>query len=56
MSFVKLSDEYGVIEGIIFPNVLKKVFIVKGKIYKFIVKVEKEEDLYKLIINNVVDF
>ena len=54
MLFVKLSDEFNSIEGVIFPRVYSRVnFIEKGKIYKFIVNVEKRSDTLQLIINNV---
>lgn len=53
MCFVKLSDEYSKIEGVIFPKVYNKVTIEKGKIYLFITKVEKRNNDLQLIINDI---
>ena len=55
MCFVKLSDEYKNIEAVIFPRVLLRIDIEKGKIYKFIVTVEKRNDQLQLIILNKED-
>ena len=56
MSFLTLSDEYMTIEAIVFPAIFKRVYIEENKIYKFIVRVEKENDAYRLIVNNVIEF
>ena len=53
MAFIKFSDEYKSIEGVIFPRILIKTNIEKGKIYKFITNVEKRNDTLQLIINSV---
>ena len=55
MAFIKLSDEYGNIEGVCFPKVYNRLNIEKGKIYKFIVNVEKRHDEYQLVINNAIE-
>jgi len=55
MAFIKLSDEYGDIEGVCFPKVYNRLNIEKGKIYKFIVNVEKRHDEYQLVINNAIE-
>lgn len=55
MSFVKLSDEYKSIEGIIFPEQYKKIYDVeKNNIYKIMGKVEKRNNDYQLIIYNMI--
>ena len=55
MSFVKLSDEYKSIEGIIFPEQYKKIYDVeKNNIYKIMSKVEKRNNDYQLIIYNMI--
>ncbi len=53
MAFIKLSDEYKTIEGVIFPRTYSKIIIEKGKIYNFIYNVEKRNDIYQLIIMNI---
>ncbi|MDD6272187.1 MAG: DNA polymerase III subunit alpha [bacterium] len=55
MSFVKLSDEFKSIEGIIFPEQYKKIYDVeKNNIYKIMGKVEKRNNDYQLIIYNMI--
>ena len=55
MSFIKLSDEYGSIEGIIFPEQYKKLnTIEKNNIYKINAKVERRNNTYQLIIYNMI--
>lgn len=57
MSFVKLSDEYNVIDGIIFKDKYKNLYnIEKNKVYKVIGKVEKRNNSYQLIIYNMIIF
>lgn len=53
MAFLKLSDDTNEIEAVCFPKIFNTVNIEKGKIYKFIVKVEKRESDYQLIINDI---
>ena len=53
MSFLTLSDEYGSIEGIIFPNDYLKIGeLEKNNIYLFNGKIEKRASEYQLIIYN----
>ena len=55
MSFVKLSDEFGSIEGIVFPDVYKKLGeIEKNNVYKINAKVERRNNDYQLIIYNMI--
>ena len=55
MSFLKLSDEYDTIEGIMFPEQYKKLYNVeKNGIYKINAKVEKRNNSYQLIIYNMI--
>ena len=55
MSFVRLSDEYNTIEGVIFPEQFKKIGEVeKNNVYKINAHVEKRENTYQLIIYNMV--
>ncbi len=55
MSFIKLSDEYSSIEGIMFPDVYKKLGeINKNKVYKIVGKIEKRNSDYQLIIYNMI--
>ncbi len=54
MLFVNLSDEYGKVDGVIFPSVYSKYKdIENNNIYKFICNVEKRKNNYQLIINNI---
>lgn len=56
MSFIKLSDEYNSIEGILFPEQYKKLGeIEKNNIYKVIGKIEKRNNDYQFIIYNIVN-
>ncbi len=55
MSFVKLSDEYGTIEGVIFGSHYKNISeVLKNNIYKINCKVEKRNSDYQLIIYNMI--
>ncbi len=55
MSFVKLSDEYSTVEGIIFPDVYSKLGeIKKNNVYKIQAKVERRNSTYQLIIYNMI--
>ena len=55
MSFLKLSDEYGLVEGVIFPEQYKKLNeISKNNIYKINAKVERRNNIYQLIIYNMI--
>lgn len=54
MSFIKLSDEYATIEGIVFPEQLKKINeIEKNAIYRLVGKIEKRNNTYQFIIYNM---
>ena len=56
MSFIKLSDEYNSIEGILFPEQYKKLGeIEKNNIYKVIGKIERRNNDYQFIIYNIVN-
>ena len=55
MSFLKLSDEYDSIEGVIFPEQYNKLNdIERNNIYKINGKVEKRNNTYQLIIYNMI--
>ena len=55
MSFLKLSDEYGVVEAVIFPEQYKKLNdISKNNVYKINAKVERRNNIYQLIVYNMV--
>ncbi len=55
MSFLKLSDEYSVVEGILFSEQYKKLSnIEKNNVYKINAKVEKRNSTYQLIIYNMI--
>lgn len=55
MSFVRLSDEFNSIEGIIFPDTYKKIGEpLKNNVYKVNGKIERRNDIYQLIIYNMV--
>ena len=55
MSFLKLSDEYGQVEGVIFSNHYKELSNVdKNNIYKINAKVERRNSDYQLIIYNML--
>ena len=51
MSFVKFSDEYSQIEGILFPNEYKKIGELEANsVYKVIGKIEKRNNTLQFII------
>ena len=55
MSFVKLSDEYDTVEGVIFSDSLNKFeALEKNNVYKVIAKVEKRNNTFQLIIYNMI--
>ena len=55
MSFIKISDEFNNIEGILFPSEFKKLGeIKKNRVYKIIGKIEKRNNSYQLIIYNMI--
>lgn len=55
MAFLKLSDEYGNVEGVIFPTYYKKIFdkLEKMQVLNLFCKVEKRLNEYQLVINNI---
>ena len=56
MSFIKLTDEYSSIEGIIFPNDYKKIGELEiNTVYKIIGKIEKRNNDYQFIIYSVTN-
>lgn len=56
MSFIKLSDEYDIIDGVVFPESYKKLGeIKKNSIYKINGKIEKRNDTYQIIIYNMIN-
>ena len=56
MSFVKLSDEFNTIEGILFPEQYKKIGeIEKNSVFKVIGKIERRNNEYQFIIYNIVN-
>ncbi len=55
MSFVSLSDEHGLIEGIIFPREYKNLSnIEKNNVYKIYGKVERKNNDFQIIIYNMI--
>lgn len=55
MAFVKLSDEYDSVEGVLFPSAYSKLDnINRNNIYKISAKVERRENNYQLIIYNMI--
>ena len=55
MSFIKFSDEYGSVEGVLFPSAYSKIGDVsRNNIYKVNAKVERRENTYQLIIYNMI--
>ncbi len=55
MSFVKLSDDYSYIEGVIFPDAYKKLNnLEKNSVYKVTGNIEKRNNTYQLIIYNMI--
>ncbi len=55
MAFLKLSDEYGNISGVIFPSYYKKIYdkLRKMQVVDLFCKVEKRLNEYQLVINNI---
>ena len=54
MSFLKLSDEFGSIEGVIFPEQYKNLSEVeKNNVYKINAKVERRNSDYQLIVHSM---
>ena len=55
MSFVRLSDEYDNVEGVIFPDSYKKIDEVEiNNVYKINAHVERRNNTYQLIIYNMI--
>ena len=55
MSFIRLSDEYDIVEGVIFPSEYKKLGeIENNNVYKINAHVEKRNNTYQLIIYNMI--
>lgn len=55
MAFLKLSDEYNYIEGIVFSEQYKKLFdIEKNNVFKIKGKVEKRDNTYQIIIYDMI--
>ena len=55
MSFLRLSDEYGSVEGIIFGSQYKNIGeVLRNNVYKINCKVEKRNNEYQLIIYNML--
>ncbi len=55
MAFIKLSDEYGVVDGVIFKDQYDKLYdIEKNNVYKINAKVEKRNNTYQLVIYNMI--
>ena len=55
MSFVSLSDEHGLIEGIIFPSQYKNLSnIEKNIVYKINGKIERKNNDFQIIIYNMI--
>ena len=55
MSFVTLSDEYGKVEGVIFPKSLNNIEVLeKNNVYKINARVKKRDNSYQLIILNMI--
>ena len=55
MSFIRLSDEYDSVEGVLFPEQYKKIGEVeKNNVYKINANVEKRNNTYQLIVYNMV--
>ena len=55
MCFLKLSDEYGSIEGIIFPNYYGKIGdkLKRLQVIDIYCNVEKRLSEYQLVINDI---
>lgn len=55
MAFIKFSDEYATVEGVLFPSAYSKIGDVsRNNIYKVNAKVERRENTYQLIIYNMI--
>ena len=56
MCFLKLSDEYGNIEGVVFPSCYKKVYnkLNKLEVVDIYCNVEKRLSEYQLVINDII--
>ena len=55
MAFIKFSDEYATVEGVLFPSAYSKIGDVsRNNIYKVNAKVERRENIYQLIIYNMI--
>ena len=55
MAFIKLSDEYGIVDGVIFKDQYDKLYdIEKNNVYKINAKVEKRNNTYQLVIYNMI--
>ena len=55
MSFLRLSDEYDFTEGVIFSESYKKLGeIEKNNVYRINAKVERRNNIYQLIIYNMI--
>ena len=55
MSFIRLSDEYDSVDGILFPDQYKKIGEVeRNNVYKINAHVEKRNNTYQLIIYNMI--
>jgi len=55
MCFVKLSDEFDTIEGVVFPSSYKKIGEIKrNNVYKINAHVERRNNTYQLIIYNMI--
>ena len=55
MSFLRLSDEYDFTEGVIFSEAYKKLGeIEKNNVYRINAKVERRNNIYQLIIYNMI--
>ncbi len=55
MAFLKLSDEYGLIDGVIFPNYYKEIYnlLRKMQVVNIYCKVEKRLNEYQLVVNKI---
>lgn len=53
MAFLKCSDMYGVIDGVLFPRIYEKIVVNKDDLIYVYAKVEIRNDQVQLIINNV---
>lgn len=55
MAFMKLSDEYGCVDAVIFPNYYKEIYNIlkKMQVAKIYCKVEKRLNEYQLVVNKI---